>query len=455
MGRKLGVVMKKYLFLVIFVLIGGVVCSQSISVEKFRCLRNDDSALKSEVRDFNNKVCALLIFETKEKDLEFICRDILRTEQKQGEVWLWVPSGIEMITINHRNLGPLLNYAFPKNIKAGKTYRIELKTDLPQRFNNLAFQEKEEKIPIKEVKTQTNENQPVFKNIKTIKISDVTIETFSFNRDRTKLVYIDTIDNATSSLYLFDIKNVKKEYLCSPYVLHDAIFTSDETGVLYTALEPGVGIVDIINKKDKVVQGTPAICVQYSKDYSKLLFDYGVSRSWIDIMDANSFKIIKKIEREDLKFTKVAFNPKADRIVTVSKDTLILIWDWANEKILFTLEGHSDSIVSVNYSNDGKRIVSGSEDKTIKIWEANTGKLIQTLEGHNKEVVYVEFSPDNNLILSVSCYGNIKIWDANTGKCIQTIEEDLGHKGLASFTPDGKRIVAVTDDNFLKIWELQ
>jgi WD40 repeat protein len=436
-------------------LVGGVVCSQSISVEKFRCLRNDDSALKSEVRDFNNKVCALLIFETNEKDLEFICRDILKTEQKQGEVWLWVPSGIEMITINHRNLGPLLNYAFPKNIKAGKTYRIELKTDLPQRFNNLAFQEKEEKIPIKEVKTQTNENQPVFKNIKTLKIREenALIAPKCFNRERTKVAYTHT--ETLDSVLLFDIEKQESIYLGDEFGTYSILFSNDDTK-LFTAGIDGVHLFDITNKKlCGMVNGFMASSMSFSKDGSKIIMSTFPSIGYFRVLDANTFKETKNIGSKDLELTNVSFNHDASRIVTVSKDTLILIWDWANEKILFTLEGHSDSIVSVNYSNDGKRIVSGSEDKTIKIWEANTGKLIQTLEGHNKEVVYVEFSPDNNLILSVSCYGNIKIWDANTGACIQTIEEDLGHKGLASFTPDGKRIVAVTDDNFLKIWELQ
>ena len=447
--------MKKSLFLFCLLLIGQFSFSQSISVERFRLLKNDDSALKSNVRDFNNQLCALLIVETEEKDLEFICREIIKTEQRQGEIWLWVPSGIKKITINDRNLGPMLNYTFPKKIQAGKTYRIVLKTDLPHRFNDLALQEKEEKTPIKEIKTQENKKQPLFKNVKTIKIRDANaqITPFCFNRERTKVAYIThgTLD----SVFVFDIEKQESVYLGDNFGTYSMLFSSDDTKLFAAGID-GVSLFDIVNKKFcKVVNELMLSSMLYSKDGTKIIMSSPSIFGFFEIFDANTFKEIKDIGNNELRLSTASFNPDASRVVCTSKDTLILIWDWANEKCIKTLEGHSDSIASVNYSLDGKKIVSGSRDKIIKIWDANTGQCLKTLEGHNKEVVHTEFNPDNNLILSVSLYGNIKIWDVNTGKCIQTIEENLGYKGLASFTPDGKRIVGVINDSFLKIWEIE
>ena len=66
------------------------------------------------------------------------------------------------------------------------------------------MKEKEEKTPIKEIKTQENKKQPLFKNVKTIKIRDANaqITPFCFNRERTKVAY--TTNGTLDSVFVFD-----------------------------------------------------------------------------------------------------------------------------------------------------------------------------------------------------------------------------------------------------------
>ncbi len=501
----------KIILAIFALLISNILFAQSISVESFRCSKKEDLAKKSNIRNFANQVCALIIVETHEQSLEFICRDIEKQEQKQGEIWLFVPPGIERITINDKNFGPMINYTFPKKIESGKTYRMKLKTDLPQRFNNLiaeenqaekalkerenAIQEKESAIQdkekaikskeeairkreqeirekerlikerekaIKKQEVEIKKTEPLYKNIKTIKIFDGSMEALSFNKERTKLIYKDYEESAIGPLTLFDITNGKKESLLEVFMINDCVFTSDETKVVFSGLDEGVGTIDLSNKEMKGIQGCPPLKLQYSKDGTKLLLGYGVGRPWFDIMDANTFKVIKTIEREDLEPKIISLNPDADRVVVVSNQKDLVILDWENERYLQTLKGHTDIICSVLYSQDGTKIISTSQDKTIKIWDANTGVCLKTLTGHIDIPYFAEFSPDGKKILSVSRDGAIKIWEANTEKCIQTIQEKASVKDggfyfdmLVRFTPDGKRIVGVTIDNFLKIWELE
>ncbi len=493
-------IMKKFTkitFAIFALLISNILFAQSISVESFRCSKKEDLAKKSNIRNFSNQVCALIIVETHEESLEFICRDIEKQEQKQGEIWLFVSPGIERITINDRSFGPMINYTFPKKIESGKTYRMKLKTDLPQRFNKpkaeenqaekalkereKAIKEKEDAIrkreqeirekerlikerekAIKKQEVEIKKTEPLYKNIKTIKIFDGSMEEFSFNKERTKLIYKDCEESTIGPLTLFDITNGKKDSLLEVFVLFDCVFTPDETKVVYSGLDEGVGTIDLSNKEMKGIQGCPPFKFQYSKDGTKLLLGYGVGRPWFDIMDANTFKVIKTIEREDLEPKIISLNPDADRVVVVSNQKDLVILDWANEKYLQTLKGHTDTIRSVSYSPDGRKIISTSQDKTIKIWDANTGECLKTFTKHIDIPYFAEFSPDGTKILSVSHDGAIKIWEANTGRVIQTIQEKaeieegryVGHM-LVRFTPDGKRIVGVTIDNFLKIWELE
>ncbi len=120
--------MKKLLNTIILTLIGTFVFSQSITVTSFRCLEEDLNAHTAKVKDMNGELCALLILNTIEKGFEFSVCNIEKTEQKTGEIWLFVSPGSRFITIKHREFGTIRNYPFPQRIESGRTYEMKLKT---------------------------------------------------------------------------------------------------------------------------------------------------------------------------------------------------------------------------------------------------------------------------------------------------------------------------------------
>ena len=128
MGRKLGVMMKKSLFLICFVLLGFLAFSQNMSVESFRCLDNDLSARVAKVKDINGELCALIRLNTPERGFEFSGCNVEKTEQKTGEIWVFVSPGVKFITIKHRDFGAIINYPFPESIKSGYAYEMKLRT---------------------------------------------------------------------------------------------------------------------------------------------------------------------------------------------------------------------------------------------------------------------------------------------------------------------------------------
>ena len=121
--------MKKILTLFFTILISSFAFSQKISVESFRCLENDINARVSKVRDQNGELCALIIINTPIQGLEFSGCSIEKTDQKTGEIWVFVSPGVKFITLKHRELGSLRNYPFPQSIKEGTTYEMVLKTE--------------------------------------------------------------------------------------------------------------------------------------------------------------------------------------------------------------------------------------------------------------------------------------------------------------------------------------
>jgi WD40 repeat protein len=107
----------------------------------------------------------------------------------------------------------------------------------------------------------------------------------------------------------------------------------------------------------------------------------------------------------------VTFSPDGSKLVSVSDNGTIQIWDAQSGKVLQTLRGHGDWVLSVTFSPDGTKLASGSADKTIKIWDIKTAKALQTLRGHRNSLESVTFSPDGTKLASGSLDRTIKIWD--------------------------------------------
>ena len=124
--------MKKHIikatFALFFVLISNFAFSQNISVERFRWLNNTILTGKNIVEDINNQVCAVVIINTTEQGFVFSGCNIEKTEQKIGEIWLFISPGSKFLNIMHRTLGTIRNYEFPQRLEPKNVYEITLRT---------------------------------------------------------------------------------------------------------------------------------------------------------------------------------------------------------------------------------------------------------------------------------------------------------------------------------------
>jgi WD40 repeat protein len=106
------------------------------------------------------------------------------------------------------------------------------------------------------------------------------------------------------------------------------------------------------------------------------------------------------------------------------------------------------------FSPDGSRIVSVSSDSTLKLWDAKTGAELATLAGHTSTVYACAFSPDGSRIFSVSYDKRLKLWDVKTG--MQIWEYELGgHGRSAAWSPTSGDLVAGDSQGHVFIRRLQ
>ena len=106
--------------------------NNNIAVASFRLLPNDMIAnLQGTSRiDQNGHTCALIKVVTTQTGFTFDVgiMGITDTEQKAGEIWVWVPFGVKHISIGHPTLGFLRDYYFPCSVEEARTYEMVLIT---------------------------------------------------------------------------------------------------------------------------------------------------------------------------------------------------------------------------------------------------------------------------------------------------------------------------------------
>ena len=122
----------RFLLLALLVADALIVSAQGISVASFRRLDNDLTAniAGTMMKDQNGEVAALIKVVTTQTGFTFEggMAGIVKTRQEAGEIWVYVPHGIQRITIKHPQLGVLRDYYFEIGIEAARTYEMVLTT---------------------------------------------------------------------------------------------------------------------------------------------------------------------------------------------------------------------------------------------------------------------------------------------------------------------------------------
>lgn len=134
-------------------------------------------------------------------------------------------------------------------------------------------------------------------------------------------------------------------------------------------------------------------------------------------------------------------------------------------RIVVNPMGHSAKINNVLFTPDGTRIISVSEDKTIRIWNADNGEMVKKFEsqvGDGSEGMFYAsaISPDGKLLavagypVSTEKENYIVIINIEKGEQVATA---VGHTDIISslsFSGSGKYLASGSADRTVKLWKM-
>eukprot|EP01132_Coremiostelium_polycephalum_P011229 gene11229-13756_t len=120
---------------------------------------------------------------------------------------------------------------------------------------------------------------------------------------------------------------------------------------------------------------------------------------------------------------------------------------------------HKGHITSISFSEDGHRLVSVSTDHSMIIWDVGSKKLSKqrTIEqAHSSVISSVTFGKgvSSNFIYTVGWDGMIKVWDISNKKNF-ALKEIHGHTSRitqVTVSPDGNTISTACSDGTIRTW---
>lgn len=151
--------------------------------------------------------------------------------------------------------------------------------------------------------------------------------------------------------------------------------------------------------------------------------------------------------------TAIRFNPAGDQIATAGMDNSILIW--ANPPAAMpakTLAGHTRWVRDLAYSPDGTRLVSVSDDRSVRVWNLADGKVLHTLTGHTDWIVGLAVRADGRYAATAGYDRTIRLWDLDRGAQVKEFSTKGHIVTDIAWSADGLTLITTGLDRLVRVW---
>jgi WD repeat-containing protein 26 len=159
----------------------------------------------------------------------------------------------------------------------------------------------------------------------------------------------------------------------------------------------------------------------------------------------------------------VQFSHNGQYLASASKDTSVIVWDWAGLKagvvdektaVRCRLKGHSHVICLISWSPDDTHLLSCAKDRSVRLWNVTTGECIRVYNSHQDQVTCCAWMPDGRSFVSGAMDRQVLQWDAWSGST-----EPIGSYSPSTrvndltVSADGSRLIVICTDNRIQVFD--
>ena len=187
-----------------------------------------------------------------------------------------------------------------------------------------------------------------------------------------------------------------------------------------------------------------------------------VSVSWdthVKVWEGKSGKLLSTLSTQgqrNMPINCVAFHPEGQLVVVGSWDTRLKIWDTFNQKRLKVLKGHKSSIQACSYAPSGRHIVSAALDGEVRVWSTRSGTTVGIITGHHSPVNDIAFTPNGQFLATASSDKVVKVWSGSLGQPVTSIGcADMGYVHQVVFDHETQSLSVGYHDGHIRQFNMQ
>ncbi|KAI6047282.1 WD-repeat-containing protein [Pisolithus marmoratus] len=151
------------------------------------------------------------------------------------------------------------------------------------------------------------------------------------------------------------------------------------------------------------------------------VFGVGYADGSIRLWDSGSSSVIATFNGHKKAVTALAFDNEGARLASGSQDTDLIIWDIIAEAGLYRLRGHRNEVTGIRFlvshtypstfaDSPSSILLTVSKDTLMKVWDLSTQHCMQTVVAHRAEIWSMDISPDQKYVFTGSNDGDLKAW---------------------------------------------
>jgi len=156
----------------------------------------------------------------------------------------------------------------------------------------------------------------------------------------------------------------------------------------------------------------------------------------------------------DIFATCITFSSNGKYIAVGNNAGYVYFFDLKEENKLYNFQAHHKMIRDIKFTNDNQKIITVSDDQMINLYDLTKMQQALTLTGHKGNINSVDCDPVNKgLIMTGSYDRTVKLWDLNERSCTQTLTFS-DNVWTSKFSYDGKIIGSAIDNNSIVLNKL-